>query len=393
MNPSVLKGVHLFIILSWIILPGKIMAQCSCEGGVQPDSIVYTFTVNPTSSFSTPVTFPKFNASVGTLTCLSLLSNVTAVANLGIRNLDSLPHDYEFLYTQAIGISGPGGLSGNANMSKNIGPYSLDEYGGAVDSTHYGPDTTFRNKTILRTISNVTPYIGTGNVTINFTNTGSTLLLQGSNNYSSKITTYAWGDFRLSYYWCENSVLAKHFKSFSAIKHDNIIDLEWSVADDKKSNKYEIQISYDGRNFKNIGERNGNAAEGATTKYLYQYNINKSSYGKAYFRIKQSAESITSYSATRTVDLSQGEEIQASIYPNPAVRSINLNFQSPVTGVFFVQLINQVGQPVFSKNIKVNNASSLQLPAGHLPASGIYYLAAKEAVTGKTFTTKLLIRK
>lgn len=394
MNRSVPNCVHLLIILSGLFFSNKTIAQCACAEGAQPDSIVYTYSLNPTSNFTSAITFPKFNPAVGTLTCISVLSNVTAVANLGIRNLDSLPHDYEFLYTQAIGISGPGGLSGNATVSKNVGPYSLDEYGGVPDSTHFGPDTTFRNRQILRTISNVNAYLGaTGTVTINFNNTGSTLLLQGSNNYSSKITTFAWGDFRLSYYWCENSVLAKHFKSFSAIKRDKIVDLEWSVADDKKSNNYEIQISYDGIKFSGIGQRNADAAEGTAAKYLYQYHIDKSPYRKAYFRIRQSAAGLTAYSAVRAVDLDQDGSIQASIYPNPVVRTINLGFREPVSGEFQVTLTNQVGQAVFSKIIKIHNATSLQLPVAQLPAAGIYYLNAREISTSQSFTGKLLFRK
>jgi hypothetical protein len=140
------------------------------------------------------------------------------VANLGIRNLDSLGHDYEFLYTQFVTISGPGGLNVNASNTKDYGPTTLDPYGTGVDSVHYGPDTTFTNQFLSKNTSSVSSYLGTGTVTINFNNTGNTLLLQGSNNYRATVTTFAWGDFRLVYYWCQTALLATNLRNFSATK-------------------------------------------------------------------------------------------------------------------------------------------------------------------------------
>jgi hypothetical protein len=170
-----------------------------------------------------------------------MIANITAVANLGIRNRDSLQRDYEFLYTQAISVSGPGGLFINANATKDYGPTTLEPYGMPNDSVHYGPDTPFLNKRLSRTISNTSPYLGTGTVTLNFNNTGNTLLLQGSNNYQATITTFAWGEFRLVYYYCSASVLASGLKGFTATRRNKEIALQWTYENEPVGNVYDIE--------------------------------------------------------------------------------------------------------------------------------------------------------
>src|SRR5690242_11986109 len=105
----------LVLIFAAVSIPRLSIGQCLCSGGITPDSTVYTYTLLPTSQFNTPLVFPKFDPTVGGLNCVTIQANISTVANLGIRNLDSLGHDYEFLYTQFITISGPGGLNVNAS--------------------------------------------------------------------------------------------------------------------------------------------------------------------------------------------------------------------------------------------------------------------------------------
>src|SRR6476659_5207448 len=118
----------------WLVVGGcvacpAIYAQCTCSDGSIPDSVVHNFTLSPTSNFNSTISFPQFNPSIGTLTCIKMSANVNAVANLSIRNLDSVQRDYQFMFTQAVSFSGPGGLSSFANTNLFYGPTTLDPYG------------------------------------------------------------------------------------------------------------------------------------------------------------------------------------------------------------------------------------------------------------------------
>lgn len=383
----------LFLLGSCLAAIEEANAQCPCANGDAPDSIVHTFTLAPTSDFSSAITFPRFNPATGTLNCLSLVADVTAVANLGIRNRDSLQRDYEFLYTQAISISGPGGLSANASTVKTYGPTTLEPYGQPGDSVHYGPDTPFLNRRLSRTITNVSPYLGTGNVTINFNNTGSTLLLQGSNNYQSTITTFAWGNFRLVYYWCRASVLASGLRGFAAIRKDRHIALQWIYENEPAGNLYDIELSRDGVSFSKIAEqKGGNTVSSGQVKYDYQHAI-AGGEDKLYFRIKATRPTGgIQYSAIRLVEFDGAANAGYAVSPNPIKKQASIAFAQPQKGNYGVEIINGIGQSVYRKIHSLNNETLIQVTLSDNQPPGLYYLKINKLGTKEQLVQKILLQ-
>jgi hypothetical protein len=380
----------IFILGSCFAAIEKAQAQCPCTNGDAPDSIVHTFTLPPTSQFSSAITFPKFNPSTGTLNCVSLTANITAVANLGIRNLDSVAHDYEFLYTQSISISGPGGLFSNATATKNYGPDNLDVYGTPGDSVHYGPDTPFLNRKLARTVTNVSPYMGTGNVSFNFNNTGSTLLLQGSNNYQATIATFAWGEFRLVYYWCHASVLASGIRNFTATKKDRQILLQWIYENEPANNKYEIQLSRDGHHFTPVAMRNGSTGAQGLVKYDHQYQSANDE--QLFFRVKAvRAAGGVQYSAIRAVQ-SEGGPGSYTVSPNPVKKYASVAFAAPQSGDFGVEIINTIGQTVYRKIHTLANESLIEIALPQQQQPGLYYLRVNNLMTKQQLVQKILLQ-
>lgn len=382
----------LFILGSCFAASEKANAQCPCTNGDAPDSLVYTFNLPPTSDFSSPITFPKFNPTTGTLNCISLVANITAVANLGIRNRDSLQRDYEFLYTQAISFSGPGGLSANANAMQTYGPSTLEPYGQPGDSVHYGPDTPFLNRKLSRTISNTSAYLGTGNVTLNFNNTGSTLLLQGSNNYQATITTFAWGEFRLVYYWCRTSVLASGMKGFTAVKKDKHILLQWIYENEPAGIIYDIELSRDGQHFTSIARKGAQTASQGVVKHDHQY-VPRPDDKELYFRIKATRPSGgQQYSAIRSIIADKNEATNYSISPNPVKKQASIAFARPQNGEFAVEIINSIGQPIYRKVHALSNQTLLQVYLPQQQAPGAYYLRINNLKTNEQLVQKILLQ-
>ncbi len=369
-------------------------AQCTCANGATPDSVVYTFTLAPTSDFSTPITFPQFNPTLGTLNCLRLTSTMTAVAELAIRNRDSLPRDYEFLYTQAIGFSGPGGLSNNATTTRTYGPTSLSEYGLPGDSVHYGPDTLFKDKILTRTITNVAPYLGTGNVTVNFTNTGSTLLLQGSNNYQATVSTFASGDFRLNYYYCAAATLANGLKNFNATRKDSKVLLQWMAENEVADARYEMQVSVDGKNFNKIEASAIRVSKSNNSSaYEYYYKAKDGFEGRIYFRIKQlNPGGGISLSSIRFVEYGNGKENTISIYPNPIIRKMVITFPRMQTGDLRVEIVNNLGQAIYSKTHSLTAQSQMELRLEQNTSPGSYYLRIKNLKTNENMVQKIFLQ-
>lgn len=380
----------LFLLGSCLAVSEKASAQCPCLNGDTPDSIVHTFTLPPTSNFSSPITFPRFNPATGTLNCVRMDGSITAVANLGIRNRDSLPNDYQFQYTQSISVSGPGGLFANAMNNTNYGPATLDAYGQPNDSIHWGPDTPFLDRKLTRTVTNVAPYLGTGNVTLNFNNTGSTLLLQGSNNYQSTITTFAWGEFRLVYYWCSASVLASGLKGFTATKKDNTVILRWTYENEPANNQYDVQVSRDGYNFTSVHQRNGSTGAQGIVQYDHGYPV-KGDEGKLYFRVKALRPTGgIQYSPIRLVQVDGPGSY--TISPNPIKKHATIAFGRPQNGDFGVEIINTVGQTVYRKIYSLANETLLDVVLPQEQQPGLYYLRINNLKTKEQLVQKILLQ-
>lgn len=382
----------IFIMGSCFAAIEKANAQCPCSNGDAPDSVVHTFTLPPTSDFSSAITFPKFNPATGTLNCISMVANINAVANLGIRNRDSLQRDYEFLYTQAISVSGPGGLSANANAMQGYGPTTLEPYGMPNDSVHYGPDTPFKDRRLARTITNTSAYMGTGNVTLNFNNTGSTLLLQGSNNYQATITTFAWGEFRLVYYYCSAAVLASGLKGFTVTRKDKKLDLQWTYENEPAGNVYDIQVSRDGFNFTSIDKKNGQHAATGFIRYDYQYQA-RGDEGRLYFRIRaQRPTGGIQYSPIRLVRFDVSEAVAYSVSPNPVKKQASISFVQPQTGDFGVEIVNGIGQVIYRKVHTLANETLVTVNLAGNQAPGLYYLRINNLKTKDQLIQKIVLQ-
>jgi hypothetical protein len=382
------------IVLGSCLASTATQAQCTCGDGTTPDSVVHNFTLAPTSNFNSTITFPQFNPTVGTLTCVNLIANVTAVANLSIRNLDSVQRDYQFLYTQAVSFSGPGGLSAFANKGIFYGPTTLEAYGTGVDSVHYGPDTPFNNYGLSKTVSNVAPYLGTGNVSINYTNTGSTLLLQGSNNYQSTVSTFAWGNFKLTYYWCAASLLPTGMRNFYATRNEQQVLLQWTTENEIAGTRYEVQASFDGHGFKTIaGKQERHQQSAATASYAFTFDPGNNFLGKIFFRVKQFKQSgQIGYTNIKAIDFSNTTKEVVTITPNPAIRDLAIGFNGPRSGRVEVSLVNAIGQKVYSKSYLLVAQSNLQLHLNLSAQAGMYYLMVKNVETNEVLTQKILLR-
>lgn len=370
-------------------------AQCLCSPGVPATPIIQTITISPTSNFSNDLIFTKFSMPMAFLKCATLEGTFSTEASLGIRNRDSLDRYYKFKYSQYVSITGPGGLFVDADADITYGPQYLSKYGQPGDSTMFGPDTTLRNVSITKNITNPAFYEGTGNVVLTLTNTGSTLLQQGSNNYTSSVKTSVWGEFKMTYYWCESVLLADDIKNFIVTSKNNKANISWEILNDEATNSYEILISTDGKNFtKTILVSPQSVAEGTATKYAYQYATDQAATGKLYFRIKQiSASGKVRFSTVQFINLSANAGNEVAVYPNPVTsQQLSLQFGQVLKGNYAVEVINLTGQVIYRNTFKLNNTNTLQLTLPSTPPSGLYHVRARGIASGEMYTNKLLVQ-
>jgi hypothetical protein len=386
MKQCYLKSIAIVAITALLVnSPKKSAAQCLCSGGVQPDSLAYTFQLLPTKAPSAAITFPKFDPSLGTLNCVKFWDTLNCVSTTGVRN--QAPNDvtYEFQLTVSNQITGPG-INFTKVANKIYGPDDLTEFGTPGDTITYGPTNLLSNATDIKTTTNVVGYLGIGNVNFNYSINGGLISLQGGLNYINAIETEYSGKFKLAYYYCPNAVLASNIQNFTAAKKDGSIELSWLATNAQAIKGFIIEVSTDGKAFTAYTQLAADRQESAFYNYSYTPSIS-SKY--AYFRVKQTDDmGKSAYSAIRTVSLDPKATTTLSTYPNPATNGVTINFDRLINGTYQMELVNMTGQVIYSNQVKAVNANTLPMVWGKKPNSGLYLVK----ITNKTTSEQQVIR-
>ncbi len=398
MKTNLPQLISVAVLLLAVNIPLSTKAQCLCEGGVAPDSVVQTRYYDSITAITSSITFNRFDPNIGILSCGQLSSYVTTVLTFDLMNKESFEEVYELESFRRSRFSGPYGLNNNSTSpTTQYGPYTLGpiDPSGTDDEVHVGPDTVFNNK---YSVNNFTPggdYIGTGNVSFDYLNTSTTSLIDGSSNHDLIVRGYTRMAARLVYYWCPSVVLSSNIKNFSAVKNNKNIDLTWIVNNNLTFNTYEIQVSKNGRDFTGIGNAQTSiTSSGPNAKYAYQYNPNQVVTGQLFFRIRQTdAAGKVSYSAVKALNMDTPAANAFTTYPNPAINKVSLQFDALLNGDFTVDITNQAGQTILSRGLKVKNSSLIDVNLGGSRAPGVYYVRVRNVSNGQLFTNKILINR
>ena len=373
----------LFSFILQLYLPASVDAQCLCGGGVPATALSYLQVVPPSQSSNTIFSFPKFDPAVGTLSCLRFDDTLTVMVTTVARNTDTTKgHNYKFLTSINAEVNGPrnsGPYNWTASAASNdttYGPYFLDKDTLPrlpTDSITIGPDTLINNMIGSASPPDIAPFLG-GSGVVNFSLdlSGGALASSGGTNYTAGLRSNSWGAFRLTYYYCPNSLLASGLQNFSASKQDKNIILKWEAQNAANINQYEIEYSVDGISFTTVAKLAGSHTN--TSTYSYNYMLNGSSSGYVYFRIKQTGnDDKSAYSAVQKVLLNEKTTMGVSIRPNPVVTGMSVAFDRPLNGDYSVDLVNLSGQVIFNKKVKMINSNIIPVNWSNKPAPGIYF--------------------
>lgn len=382
----------LFLILAYS--PIVSYSQCNCDGGDPATPVTYYHKMDTTDVPVSTVSFPKFDPTTGTLVCVTFRDTTSLISVSGVRNTASSDVNYEFLLNVNNRITGPG-ISVNQNASRNYGPSLLTAYGTPTDSTSYGPDTLFQNSIHQTSTSSVTGYLGgSGNVDFEYKVNGGGIATDGGLNYRYQIHSKYWGGFRLTYYWCPNSLLSSSIKNFAAFKKDKTVLLTWLIENKSAGTTYEIESSTDGSSFTVIGKPDPANTTGSTANNEFQHVPGTSTSLKLHFRIKQKdASGKVTYSAIRTVIMNEDSPAGFVVYPNPVSRKVSMQFDRSLNGNYVIEVTSLAGQIIYNRNVRLRNNSNLQFELANLPPSGIYYLKMTDIKSSLSYSHKLIVKR
>jgi hypothetical protein len=408
---QIYTSLFALVLFFSISIPLSSSAQCVCSGGAPATALTYLDSVLPTQASSTIFSFPKFDPTIGTLSCISFNDTVSVVVTTAARNTDTTDgHIYIFQTTISNAVTGPSATGPNnwlvtfASSNQTYGPIYLDTDKIDLhppqprlpdDSTTFGPDTLINNVIGAGSSTTVAPFLGSTG-TVNFTTslTGGAIATFGGVNYSTGIKSNSWGAFRLTYYWCPTILLAENIINFTAIKKNNYVQLQWITENEQSGFTYEIEYSKDGSSYSPVGyEQSGSEVPNVNQPYQYQYTLNNSDAAIVYFRIKRTgADGKSTYTVIRSINLN-GETVSAGmqVYPNPVRNSVIFSFDEIQNANFSIQLVNTAGQIIQQNAVTVSGNNQIRLNLTSAPARGLYYLYAKDLTHNQQYITKVLI--
>ncbi len=391
-----MKKLYLIILgfLSTLIPAKEIFAQCTCAGGSTPDSLAYEQYFDSIIATNTTISFPQFDPAMGILSCIKLSDTVTTVVSYNLQNDLAYPEDYNFETYRRSQFTGPGGFfSSVTSPPKTYGPYTLaaSDPLSTADEVDVGPDTVF-NKNYYEKYASADPaYYGTGTVNFNYLTTSTFTILTGSDNAIIKLRAYTRLNVKLVYYWCPFAALATHISDFRASLKDQNVAILWQVHDPSPGDKYLVEVSNDGKQFKNIGEGNS-VVTGSVAKYDMLYSISREFTGNLFFRIKctdVSGKNI--YSEIRSVSVNKNSAAKYSLYPNPSISGVNIQFLKNKGSNYEVELINSNGQRIFMRKYALGSNSSINIEWPQKPMPGIYYLKVRDLDNNLNETARLQV--
>ncbi len=151
-------------------------------------------------------------------------------------------------------------------------------------------------------------------------------------------------DITITIFYDQAFTLPVSLLNFSAKKNNKSIDLMWVTEAESNMSHYELQRSFDGRNFANlqtIQSRN------SVNKMNYSYSDNNPVNGIAYYRLKMAEiDGRISYSKIVTVQFATGNSV--TVYPTLWKKGTKLNISNPNNEKLSVYFFTTSGQHIGS---------------------------------------------
>lgn len=172
--------------------------------------------------------------------------------------------------------------------------------------------------------------------------------------------------------------------SFGANKSGDDVMLSWSTASEKNNSGFEVERSFDGKQFAKIGFVKG--AVNSNTKQQYQFpdaGVFTQHTGSIYYRLKQvDFGGKQSYSNVVRIDEEVSADAGLRTYPNPFNETITVDFSAEETSVIAIEVFDLTGKQVLNvtKDV-VEGRNLLVIREVSELKNGVYFMRIKNGET------------
>lgn len=145
---------------------------------------------------------------------------------------------------------------------------------------------------------------------------------------------------------------------FKAKQKDENIQLHWSTSNEINNEKFEIEKSSNGKDFRKIGEVKGNGT--SSIQQVYSFDVKNPQNGISYFRLKQiDFDGHSSFSNVINLDFRGKNESVEKLYPNPSKNGlVNLKYFAKSYDFVNVRVLDVSGKMVINKNQAITKGNN-----------------------------------
>lgn len=203
----------------------------------------------------------------------------------------------------------------------------------------------------------------------------------GNNQYLEAIISGSFGGFSIGRD-PENSSLPVSWLSFTGRNlSEKANELKWTTAEEEGNDRFEVEVSTDGRNFRQIGSVSASISQSYT--FVHEQPLG----GENYYRLRQ-VDVTDAFSFSAVIKVSTPFNQLGRTLVSPAREGIlSVSVREDVKSI---ELIDATGRQVKSVSLAADHASiiNVSLP-GHL-AAGVYFV--RFVGGGEMFTDRVVIR-
>ncbi len=190
---------------------------------------------------------------------------------------------------------------------------------------------------------------------------------------------------------CGGALLAAEGISFDGTLQGDNVQLKWTTVKAFEADKFIVERSNDGRNFKDIGTVMVTSNNMISSSQYYYSDANAPA-GSNFYRLRIVKQGRNN-AYTKIIEVKKaGGNVTISVMPNPVADAFSINFQKVVAGNYNICLVGADGKFIINSvyNIHAGEVKTIQRPPGIVP--GVYYLLVRNMTTNDKETIKLFFR-
>ena len=180
------------------------------------------------------------------------------------------------------------------------------------------------------------------------------------------------------------SALPVDIVSFIGKIKGDVVNLHWTIKNELSLDRYEIERSFNGKNYIQIGIVKATQAE----QYLYNDNAEINRGRQVYYRLKK-VDKDGKFTYSEVLVLHIPLNTKFSVYPNPATTFFNLQLNKYVNGKVTIEVTDLTGKIVLTRNYELDG-SIISISTNQL-ANGTYLVKLK--MNDEQYLQKLFISK